>query len=50
MADPGGHDGRAPPGCPSSFNFIQFLGKFRKIIYWHLYLREILDPPLPSHI
>ena len=24
-----------PPGCPHSFNFMQFLGKFGKILCWH---------------
>ena len=44
---------RAPPGGPNSFNFMQFLGKFGKIVCWHLPLEswrpllgEILDPPL----
>ena len=25
----------APPGGPNSFNFMQFLGKFGKIVCWH---------------
>ena len=25
---------RIPPGGPNSFNFIQFLGKFYKIVRW----------------
>ena len=24
-----------PPGGPNSFNFMQFLGKFGKIVCWH---------------
>ena len=41
-----------PPGGPNSFNFMQFLGKFGKIVCWHPQgswrplLGEILDPPL----
>ena len=43
-----------PPGGPNSFNFIQFLGKFGKIVCWRPsplgswrpLLGEILDPPL----
>ena len=38
---------------PNSFNFMQFLGKFGKIVNWrpppeswHRHLGEILDPPL----
>ena len=50
----GGREGRAPPpGGPNSFNFMQFLGKFGKIVCWRPplgswrpLLREILDPPL----
>ena len=41
----GARDG---PGSPNSFNFMQFLGKFRKIICLHLHLGEILDPPLKT--
>ena len=44
----------APPG-PNSFNFMQFLGKFGKIVCWRPHLEdwrpllgEILDPPLMS--
>ena len=43
-----------PPRGPNSFNFMQFLGKFGKIVCWrppleswHPLLGEILDPPLP---
>ena len=42
-----------PPGGPNSFNFMQFLGKFAKIVCWRPpeswrpLLGEILDPPLP---
>ena len=42
-----------PPGGPNSFNFMQFLGKFGKIVCWRPplgswrpLLGEILDPPL----
>ena len=38
-----------PPEGPSSFNFMQFLGKFGKIVCWRPpgpLLGEILDPPL----
>ena len=42
-----------PPGGPNSFNFMQFLEKFGKIVCWHPppgswrpLLGEILDPPL----
>ena len=38
-----------PPGGPNSFNFMQFLGKFSKIVYWRTLLGEILDPPLVIH-
>ena len=31
---------------PNSFNFMQFLGKFRKIVCWCPHLTEIPDPPL----
>ena len=43
---------RAPPGGPNSFNFMQFLGKYGKIVCWRPpgswrpLLGEILDPPL----
>ena len=31
----GGHEGRMlPPGGPNSFNFMQFSGKYGKIICW----------------
>ena len=53
VADLRGAQGtRAPPGGPNSFNFMQFLGKFGKIVCWrppgswHPLLGEILDPPL----
>ena len=50
----GGRRGRAPPpGGPNSFNFMQFLGNFGKIVCWRPplgswrpLLGEILDPPL----
>ena len=32
LADLRGRMGRAPPGGPNSFNFMQFLGKFGKIV------------------
>ena len=32
----GGHEGRAPPGGPNSFNFMQLFGKFGKIVCWRL--------------
>ena len=34
-----------PPGGPNSFKFMQFLGKFGKIVCWRP-LGEILGPPL----
>ena len=46
-------DAPPPPGGPNSFNFMQFLGNFGKIICWRPplgswrpLLGEILDPPL----
>ena len=42
------------PGGPNSFNFMQFLGKYGKIVYWRPLgswrplLGEILDPALVS--
>ena len=47
-------DARLPWGGPNSFNFMQFLGKFGKIVCWWPplwgswgpLLGEILDPPL----
>ena len=46
-------DARHLPGGPNSFNFMQFWGKFGKIVCWPLpseswrpHLGEILDPPL----
>ena len=48
-----GYEGRSPPS-PNSFHFMQFLGKFGKIVCWHPpgswrpLLGEILDPPLPD--
>ena len=54
VADLGGCEGRAPPGGQNSFNFMQFLGNFGKIVCWtpspgswHPLLGENLDPPLP---
>ena len=48
----GGHEG-SPPGSPNSFNFMQFWGKFGKIVCWRPpwgnwcpLIGEILDPPL----
>ena len=38
----GGREGRVPPGWPNSFDFMQFSGKFGKIICW-------LPPPPPPH-
>ena len=49
--------GTCAPGGPDSFNFMQFLGKFGKIVYWRPLpppeswrpnLGEILDAPLLS--
>ena len=44
---------RGTPHDPNSFNSMQFVGKFGKIVCWRLrpecwrpHLREILDPPL----
>ena len=44
------------PGGPNSFNFMQFLGNFGKIVFWRpppeswrTLLWEILDPPLRAH-
>ena len=48
----GARDACRPPGHPNSFNFMQFLGNFGKIICWRPpgswrpLLGEILDPPL----
>ena len=39
----GSREGR-PPGGPNSFNFMQFLGKFGKIVCWHL-PRGVGAPP-----
>ena len=45
---------RPPPGGQNSLNFMQFLGKFGKIVCWRPLgswrplLGEILDPPLKS--
>ena len=33
-----------PPGGPNSFNFMQFLGKFGKIVCWHP-PGELAPPP-----
>ena len=35
---------RAPPEGPNSFNFMQFLGTFGKIVYWRP-PRELASPP-----
>ena len=35
---------RAPPGGPNSFNFMQFLGKFGKIVCWRP-PGELAPPP-----
>ena len=45
MADLSGAQGTPPTG-PNSFNFMQFLGNFGKIVCWRPLLGEILDPPL----
>ena len=51
VADLRGREGRALGG-PNSFNFMQFLEKFGKIVCWRPlegwrpHLGEILDPPL----
>ena len=37
-------DARPPPGGPNSFNFMQFLGKFGKIVCWHP-PGELAPPP-----
>ena len=36
---------RAPPGGPNSFNFMQFLGKFGKIVCWRPPPGELAPPP-----
>ena len=54
VADLRGSRGTRAPGNPNSFNFMQFLGKFGKIVCWRppppgswrTHLKEILDPPL----
>ena len=54
----GEREGRALPRGPNSFNFMQFLRKFGKIVCWrHLspgswspLLGEILDPPMNDFI
>ena len=53
VADLRGVRGMRAPWGPNSFNFVQFLGKFGKIVCWRAppgswcpLLREILDPPL----
>ena len=45
-----------PPGGPNSFNFMQFLGKFGKIVCWRPPLEswrpllgENVDPPLKMY-
>ena len=40
----------ATTGGPNSFNFMQILGKFGKIVCWRPHLGEILDPPLVTPI
>ena len=37
---------RAPTTAQNVLIFMQFLGKFGKIVCWHPLLRRILDPPL----
>ena len=32
------------PQIQTSFNFMQFSGKFGKIMYWHIHLRKIPNP------
>ena len=55
MADLRGHEGRAPPGGPNSFKFMQFLENFGKIVcclpHGELapHLGEILDQPLVKY-
>ena len=45
MADLRGARGmHAPPGGPNSFNFMQFLGKFGKIVCWRP-PGELVPPP-----
>ena len=50
----GTRDAPPLPGGPNSFNFMQFLEEFGKIVYWRPleswrpHLREILDPPLQT--
>ena len=46
MADLRGARPSRPPG-PNSFNFMQFLGKFGKIVCWHP--PGELAPPLPGN-
>ena len=47
----GTRDAHLPPRGPNSFNFMQILGKFCKIVCWYPlaglapHLGEILDPP-----
>ena len=46
---------RVPPGGPNSFNFMQFLGAFDRIVFGAPgglapNLGEILDPPLLLNI
>ena len=45
MADLGGHEGPVPPPRPNSFNFMQFWGKFGKIICWRPPTGELAPPP-----
>ena len=42
----GARDAR-PPAGPNSFNFMQFLGKFGKIVCWQSYVGTILGELAP---
>ena len=48
----GAHPARGPPTAQNFLDFMQFFGKFDKIVCWHppegrrLLLQGILDPPL----
>ena len=44
VADLRGQGTRAPPGGPNSFDFMQFLGNFYKMICWHP-PGELAPPP-----
>ena len=41
----GGHEGRAPPWGSEFFQFMQFSGKFGKIVCWHPPPGELAPPP-----